>query len=149
MKRCIRVELVDDIVTESVAFGVTNDMAVDEGSPDDIPDDDTGLPPMLPIPQGNYILKVLLVTSDNDASVIVGVGVSSNIAILTTLRLHRHWKLQSYPLSHLTSECYQLSGHLSNNGKQINILTGQGSCSVGYPMPCCMVHNEDMGRPPR
>ena len=42
MKRCIRVELVDDVVIESVAFGVTNDMAVDEGSPDDISDDDTG-----------------------------------------------------------------------------------------------------------
>jgi len=35
-----------------------------------------------------------------------------------------------------------------NDGKQINILTGQGSCYVGYPMPCCMVHNEDLGRPP-
>jgi len=36
------VELVDDVVIESVAFGVTNDMTVDEGSPDDISDDDTG-----------------------------------------------------------------------------------------------------------
>ena len=44
-------------------------------------------------------------------------------------------------------KCYQLSVHLSNNGKQINILTGQDRCSVGYPISCCMVHMEDLGRP--
>jgi len=149
MKRCIRVTLVEDVMTESVAFVSTNSTTMEEGLPDDLLDDDTGLPPMLPMPQGECDLKVSLVTSDDDLSVVVGVRVSSNITMLATLCLHRQWKLQSYPLSNLISKCYQLSGPLSNNGKQIIILTGQGSCSVGYPMPCCMVHKEDLGRPPR
>ena len=31
---------------------------------------------------------------------------------------------------------------------QIDILTGQGSCSVSYPMPCCLVHKNNLGQPP-
>ena len=33
----------------------------------------------------------------------------------------------------------QISGHLSNDNKQVNIPTGQCSYSVGYPLACCMV----------
>ena len=46
------------------------------------------------------------------------------------------------------ASCSQISGHVSNDGKQINILSGQGSCSVGYPMPCCMVSKYNLGQPP-
>jgi hypothetical protein len=138
-------------VLASVAFAGEDVSMIEEGSlDDDLPDDDTGLAPVIPLENGKSLLNVRLVISDDDESVVLGVRVSSNDnVILTTHRLHRKLKLQNFPRSKVQAKCYQLSGHLSNDGKQINILTGQCSCSVGYPMPCCMVHKGDLGRPPR
>jgi len=136
-------------VLDNVAFSSQYVSMIDEGSPDDHPpDDDTSLPPMIPLPHEKSLLNVTLVISDDDASVVVGVRLSSPIDnILATHWLHCKLKLQAYPLSKVKAKCYQLSGHLSNDGKQINILTGQRSCSMGYPMPCCMVHKGNLGRP--
>ena len=132
LKRCIRVDLVGSPVLESVAFASQDLSMIDEGSPDyHLPDDDTGLLPMIPLPHEKCLLNVTLVISDDDASVVVGVRLSSPIDnILAPHWLHCKLKLQAYPLSKVKAKCYQLSGHLFNNGKQINILTGQGSCSV-------------------
>ena len=72
----------------------------------------------------------------------------SNDIIIKTQRLHHKLKPCSYPISKVEAKCYQLSGHLSNDEKQVNILTGQGSCSVAHTMPCCMVSKNELGRPP-
>ena len=37
---------------------------------------------------------------------------------------------------------------MSNHGKHINILTGQASCTVGYPMSCCMISKYKLNTPP-
>ena len=70
-------------------------------------------------------LKVVLITPDDDASVIIGLRVMSNDIIVKTQRLHHKLKLYSYPISKVEAKCYKLSGHISNDGKQVNILTGQ------------------------
>jgi hypothetical protein len=149
MIRSIKVDLSPDRLTESVAFvNDDTDLFDHEGSPDDLPDDNTGLPPTIPMMLTEKLLKVTLVVLDDDASVVVGIRIIVNNSVVKTQRLHQHLKLRSHPQSKVVSRCYQLSGHLSNDGKQINILTGQGSCSVAHPMPCCMVNKNDLGRPP-
>ena len=68
--------------------------------------------------------------------------------MLATKCFYDKLKLVSATRSDIKMQCYQVSGHLSNDNKQIDILTGQASCSVSYPMPCCMVKKEDLGQPP-
>ena len=41
-----------------------------------------------------------------------------------------------------------MSDHLANNGKQVRILTGQGSCRVDFPMMCCLVSLSGLGGAP-
>jgi len=50
-------------------------------------------------------------------------------------------------MSQLNLKWYQPSGRSSNDGKQVNVLTGQGSYLVAHPMSCCMMHKTDMGKP--
>ena len=33
---------------------------------------------------------------------------------------------------------------MSNDNKQVNILTGKGTCSVGFPMSCCIVSKHNL-----
>ena len=67
LKRCIRVDLVGSPVLESVAFASQDLSMIDEGSPDDhLPDEDTGLPPMIPLPHEKSLLNVTLVISGDD-----------------------------------------------------------------------------------
>ena len=42
----------------------------------------------------------------------------------------------------------QVSGHVSNDGKQVNMLMGQGTCRVGYPMSCCLAPLKGLWDPP-
>ena len=44
-----------------------------EGPPDEMQDDDSGLPPMIQIPHTGSVLRIALVKSDDDASIIIGV----------------------------------------------------------------------------
>jgi len=57
-------------------------------------------------------------------------------------------KLGTFGPGDVEVRCYQISDHLANNNNQINILTGQGRCSVSYPMHCCLVHKSNLGQPP-
>ena len=93
-------------------------------------------------------MKISLVVNDEDASIIVGFRVIVKNVIISIHRLHCHLKFQFFPTSILSVSCYQLTGHLLNYGKQIYILTGQASCSVAYPVPCCMVNKDSLWKPP-
>ena len=70
------------------------------------------------------------------------------------LRVVAAWKfddvfrMQSQCVTDLSVMLLQISGHPANDGKQINILSGQGSCTVGFPMTCCMVPKGNLGDPP-
>ena len=68
--------------------------------------------------------------------------------VVAAWRLEVPLKLNTTLTSDILVKCNQISGHVSNDGKQINILTGQGSCSVGYPMPCCFVSKFNLGDAP-
>ena len=121
----IKVDLASNMLCESEAFINQDSDMMDEGNPDDLPDDNTGLPPTIPVLHKESPLKVVLITLDDDASVIIGLRVMSNDTIIKTQRLHHKLKLCSYPISKVEAKCYQLSGHLSNDGKQVKFLQGR------------------------
>ena len=130
-------------VTDSMAFSsdeIDESGCVDgmEASPDEIEDTDTGLPPVIPIPPAAIQFTILFVTSDDNASVIVGFQVLIESDIVVANRFYEPLKLGKFGVKDLEVECQQISGHLANDNKQINILTGQGSCSVSFTMPRCL-----------
>ena len=63
-------------------------------------------------------------------------------------RLYHLLGLGKHASSDVEVICEQVSGHLANDKKQINILSGQCSCSVKCHMPCCMVTKENLGVAP-
>ena len=63
-------------------------------------------------------------------------------------RLDVKFKLGTSSVEDIVAKCHQLSGHVSNDNKQVNILTGQDTCSVGFPMSYCMVSKHNVGDPP-
>ena len=87
-------------------------------------------------------------TLNEDNSVIIGFQTMNEQGeVIGTKQLYDNMKLGTFSRSSIVLE-YQVSGHVSNDNKQINILTGQTCCSVSYPMPCYLVKNNDLGRPP-
>ena len=135
------------IITESLAFGV--DMEdIEEGSPDELTEGDNGRPPEVPIGVNVDLFTVQLVHADNNASTIVGFQIIVANSVVSAKRLYEPLKLGRFGAADVDIKCLQLSGHLANDNKQINILTGQGSCSVMYPMPCCLVHKDNLGQAP-
>ena len=113
------------------------------------PLDDIGHPATLPIPLQAEELHLSLITSANDSSVIVGLQISHQDFVAASWRLRESFGLAGNSTNLLIVKCHQISGHVSNDGKQINILSGQGTCTVGYPMPCCMVPRDRLGTTPR
>ncbi len=102
----------------------------------------------IPIPHRVQQIGLGLVKSKHSASVIVGVQVIVELNVVSSLKFINSMDIgTSHPIS-IVIRCRQISGHVSNDGKQINILNGQGTCTVGYPMPCCMVSKAYLGRPP-
>ena len=108
-----------------------------------------GLPPEIVIPLDQNKIGVRFVHKKDDASVMVGYQVMSEEVVVATHRLYHSFKIGDFRPSEINVSCKQLSGHLSNDNKQINILTGQCSCSVGYPMPCYMVSKNNPGVAPK
>ena len=130
-------------VTDSMAFSsdeIDESECVDgmEASPDKIEDTDTGLPPVIPIPPEAIQFSIQFFTSNVNASVIVGFQVLLENDIVVVKRFCEPLKLGRFGVKDLEVECKQISGHLANDNKQINILTGQGSCSVSFTMPRCL-----------
>ena len=87
-------------------------------------------------------------SSTDDSAAIVGLQFSLYGRVTASWKLRETFRLGKTTTSELTVNCEQISCHQSNDNKQINILTGQGSCSVGFPMSCCMVSKHNLGDPP-
>ena len=86
MKRSIKVELIQGAVMESIALINVDSNIMTEGSPNDLPDDDSGLPPTIPIPQSGPVLRIVLVTSDDDSSIIIGLQFLLHKTVISTQR---------------------------------------------------------------
>ncbi len=112
------------------------------------PIDPVGRSPAVPMPGSTDNIEVNLICSSDDKSKLVGLRFVVNGEVAATHRLHRSMDMGRDRVPDMLIHCQQISGHVSNDGKQINILTGQASCSVTYPMPCCMVSKHDLGRRP-
>ena len=87
-------------------------------------------------------------TSNEDQSIIVGLQFSLEGAVVASWRLDVKFMLGTSHVNDLVTKCHQLSGHVSNDNKQVKILTGQGTCSVGFPMSCCMIAKQNLGQAP-
>ena len=123
--------------------------AVNESLINWTPSDEKGLPPEVMMPRPTLTYGVRPVTDEDEASMIVGVQFLIGNNVVAAHRFDRPLSLGSSFLGKTTANTQQISGHVSNDGKQVNILSGQGSCTVGYPMPCCLVAKENLGRPPQ
>ena len=108
-----------------------------------------GRPPTVPIPFQANSFDLMLVSSAGKASTIVGLQFIVSDYDVATWKLYDQMELGTTAVSHLLACCMNILGHVSNNGKQINILMGQGSCSVSYPMPCGMVSKYNLSTPPK
>ena len=114
----------------------------------EVPESKAGHPPEVAVPLGVDKIQLALVTSTDDASIIVGLEFSIQQRTAGVLKLRKPFHLGTSAVRDLRVTCQQISGHVSNDGKQVNILTGQASCSVGFPMPCCMISKYTLNDPP-
>ena len=151
--RVLTVHLTIVTITESmVQWNSNNDDAIDtnmtEGNPDTLDETVAGLPPTVPVCFVEDSVDLVLVTSNEDQSIIVGLQFLLDGTVVASWRLDVKFKLGTTSVEDIVAKCHQLSGHVSNDNKQINILTGQGTCSVGFPMACCMVSKHNLGCPP-
>ena len=107
-----------------------------------------GMVPTVPLSQACSGVHINLVTSTSDMNLIVGSEFVVAGVVIAAWKFPQHLDLRGMSYDDVEASCYQISGHVSNDGKQINILSGQASCSVGFPMPCCMVSKKNLGQPP-
>ena len=119
-----------------------------EGSPDELNEEESGMPPEIPLGLNDEVCTVQLVNSEDQASVIIGFQMLLEDQVLSTKKLYEYLNLGRFAAADIGVEYLQLSCHLANDNKQMYILTGQGSCSVMYPMPYCVVHKDNLGRVP-
>ena len=75
----------------------------------------------------------------------VGYQVMTEEVVIATHKLYHPFQLGNFKSSEVEVSCKQIYGHISNDNKQVNILTGQCSCSVRYPMSCCIVSKHNLG----
>ena len=98
-----------------------------------IADDDSLLPgmvPTVPLSQACSGVHINLVTSTSDMNLIVGSEFVVAGVVIAAWKFPQHLDLRGMSYDDVEASCYQISGHVSNDGKQINILSGQASCSV-------------------
>ena len=100
-KRPLQVELLPLTVNESVTF---NDDNLIEGSPYDIPDEESGRAPTVRLPLSETLLSIGLVTSTVDASTVVGFRVFVKGELICTHKLHYSFKLEQ-PMHSLSLRC--------------------------------------------
>ena len=109
-----------------------------------------GHTPEVHVPIDGYnanIIHVNLVCDLESTRNIIGIWFISGTQVVATWKLDEVFCLGMGTVRKLLVTVKQISGHCSNDGKQINILNGQPSCSVGFPMGCCMVAKADLGQP--
>ena len=78
----------------------------------------------------------------------VGYQVRVEGVLVASHKLLHSFKLGALKLGEIQVSCKQLSGHITNDNKQVTILTHQCSCSVKYSMLCCMVSKSNLGMAP-
>ena len=113
-----------------------------------ISDTRMGVPPEVPICLGCDHIFVQFMHSDKTISLILGYQVIVYGMRFATNRLYHLLSLGKHELSDVEVICKQVSSHLANNNKQINVLSGQCSCSMKCPMACFMVNKENLGVAP-
>jgi hypothetical protein len=146
--RRLDVVLAKQTVPETEVVWSNNGSNIEEGSADDIVLDVPGDVPSVPMPLDARSVKISLVTSESKATLVVGIQFTLMDAVAATWKLNQSLELGAMTVADVVASCNQISGHVANDGKQVNILTGQAYCSVGYPMPCCMVSRNELGQPP-
>jgi len=87
----VQVELLPLAVSGSVAFSDENAI---EGSPDDIPDEESGRAPTARLLLSEMLLSIGLVTSPANASTVVGFRVFVKGELICTHKLHYSFKLE-------------------------------------------------------
>ena len=75
----------------------------------------------------------------------VGYQIMLEGVVVGTVKLYHPFDLGDVKPIKICVRCQQISGHLYNDNKQINILTGQHSYSVLYPISCCMISKKNFG----
>ena len=107
---------------------------------DVLPDKEKGLPPKvaLPVDQNDITLQLIL-ESKETKHVISGFIILSEEGTSTACRFNNPIELDKGDgLSDVHVTVEQISGYPANDGKQINILTGQ--CSCRCKCPCSVYH---------
>ena len=66
---------------------------------------------------------------------------------VATNRFYQPLHIGECALDEISVNCMQVSGHVANDGKCINILDGKPGCRCKCPMSCCMVLLENLGEP--
>ena len=107
-----------------------------------------GTTPEVPVPVSTNCIEVSLVTKEDNDKHVIGLSFYFDDFMIAAWKLGECYPLDVDELSTCEVQCCQISGHLSNDGKQVNILTGQASCAVGYPMPCCLASKQQLGIAP-
>ena len=129
--RQLHIDKLTGTVTEDMAFPNERDVEYGygnkdgvEGSPDKLNDGDTGFAPEILLPVTADQLSIQLVCYNDNASNIVGFIVVMETVVVSKRRLYEPLKLGRFNPNDVHLLCYQISGHLANDNKQINILTG-------------------------
>ena len=115
------------------------------------PSSKAGHPPIVKVDltlSGRWVTYVSLICSSASASIIVGLHFATGEGAVASWRLPNEFRLGKTTTNKLSALIRQISGQWMNDGKQINILNGSGSCSVGFPMPCCLRAKSQLGVPP-
>ena len=104
-----------------------------------------GLPRRFPLSITANEINVILVTANANNLIIVGLQFMFEDNVVAAYKLFGPLKIA---LADVEIQCRQVSGHLANDGKQVNILTGQGTCRVRFPMACCRVSLNSLDNAP-
>ncbi len=116
-----------------------------------LPPHKSGHPPTVEVHEdleNHWSVTVSLICSLESTSVIIGLQFIDGECIVSSWKFEEPFRLVKSAIKDLFALIQQISAHVSNNGKQINIINGQGSCSVAHPMPCCMESKDNLGNPP-
>ena len=117
-----------------------------EGNSDAIPEIMNGLSPTVPVCFVEDTVDVVLAIANNNQTIIVGFQFRLSETVVASWRLDVKFMLGKGHVKDLVTKCHQLSGHVSNDNTQVNILMGKGTCSVGFPMSCCMISKQNLGQ---
>ena len=92
------------IISESIAFGDDMDEMI-EGSPDELCEEESGMPPEIPLGLNNEVCTVQLVHSEDQAAVIVGFQMLLEDQVVSTKRLYEYLNLGRFAAADVEVKC--------------------------------------------